>query len=86
MASFWNIRAAGTCKSDIKGFGSDALKPYNNCKHRTFIRLCDRRLRILITQNKYSIIINIVSTVMFKGAGIVKSRKGADMVESHFST
>ena len=81
MESYCNIYLVGNRKYNRKCFNSDALKLYKDCEHRTFVRLCDRRLGMIFTWCKDSKIIQTIRKFSNKDAGIVTRRKGVDMVE-----
>ena len=80
MAYSLNIHTVGTFKYDRKGFDSEALNLDNNCECGTFIIQYDRRLGMVITRWKDSIIIQTVSKVISKGAGIESCMKGDETV------
>ena len=80
MASSLNIHTVGIFIYDRKGFDSEALNLDNNCECGTFIIQYDRRLGMVITRWKDSIIIQTVSKVISKGAGIESCMKGDETV------
>ena len=76
MKRSWNIRGAGAYKTNRKGFDSDELKLDKNSERGSFVRLCYRRLAMIITRWKDSMILRILSTVLKKGASNIQRRVG----------
>ena len=81
METNYNIRGCGTCRANRKAFDSDRLKLNSSCERGIFKRLVDKRLGMVITRWKDSKVLQVISTTMKKGIGMVQRRVGRDKID-----
>lgn len=80
LTTSYNVMGVGTCKVNRKGFDSDKIQMDKNCDRGSYVQLVEKRLGMVITRWKDGRILQVVSTVMKSGVGVVKRRTGAKII------